>query len=422
MPPSRNHILALLPTNHTFTRIRRQLTFRSQSGRVPACSLLPQELWDKILNLLSFWDLKSSALVCRAFVARAQMTLFRCMKVGVAHWYFDPPMITGNQLAELLARSPHLIEYICELKIRCDEETLVPIVRIPWSRLSSVSLTRDIVEEETLDLLITSLVSLPSLRAVRFGFWEANDLRKIITSCSPSVVCLGLTSLSPGTLFPSYSEVSLPKQRPSITHLELSYLSPSSPILALLLDPACPFDFSGLKNMKLECLMGGTLSAVLHPFQQTIENLEFNVWDDSESCESLNFSSFPVLSHISIGGTKETVIPLHRALERSRRNGIRTICYPNFLPFMVDLMPTFESCILAGDMPELQMVEVRPRNSWEEEDRPTSGKAPRSKKKQFVFRPPIPVPSTYSDAEWTSIIEEKMPRLVERGILVITFG
>jgi len=198
-------------------------------------------------------------------------------------------------------------------------------------------------------------------------------------------------------------------------------------MLAFLGNPACPVDFSRVTHVTIGILFHVEVYPFLHPFQQTIVCLEFIFPRlDPENLESLDFGSFPALSNITIRGFHSTLAALQHALQRSRRNTIRTICYYLYLSPDGDMavLPGLEACILAADMPALRRVEVTAFRPVDYRRRSSKTFLLRQRMPK-VFKSaaaPVTTPTARSDAEWRLHIEEKMPQLVERGILAITFG
>jgi hypothetical protein len=202
-----------------------------------ASSLVVQELWDAIIDYLhdSPKDLLSSALVCRAFVHRAQIHLFHSIVIASDR---DPGAVSAIQLSSILAHSPHLIRYICDLTIgQCDTETLAPIVEVAWSHIFAIALVHlDDSLAPALDL-IGIFVSLSSLRKITFqsNAWEAAHLHAVLAICNPSVHSLAFHSCSPEMTdtLPDVNSRLILSTRPTITHLDL--FSPIALAFRLLL-------------------------------------------------------------------------------------------------------------------------------------------------------------------------------------------
>jgi hypothetical protein len=153
--------------------------------QMEASSLAVQEILDQVLgHLAAHSDLKSCALVCRAFVSSAQALLFHHARTRFAGWphipsYVDgrrrPLMMSTDRLTDFASRAPHLIDHIRELSIDgCDSETLAPIVEIPWSRLRAIAFERAGSRDmgplaADVFALIGTLVELPTLREISFS-------------------------------------------------------------------------------------------------------------------------------------------------------------------------------------------------------------------------------------------------------------
>ncbi|KAJ7311685.1 hypothetical protein DFH08DRAFT_449361 [Mycena albidolilacea] len=240
-----------------------------------ASSLVVQELWDAIIDYLhdSPKDLLSSALVCRAFVHRAQIHLFHSIVIASDR---DPGAVPAIQLSSILAHSPHLIRYICDLTIgQCDTETLAPIVEVAWSHISAIALVHlDDSLAPALDL-IGILVSLPSLRKITFqsNAWEAAHLHAVLANCNPSVHSLAFHSCSPEMTdtLPDVNSRLILSTRPTVTHLDL-FFADTDP--DFLLTAACPVDLSQLTHVKFGWCSGTGLSSFLVVFAQTIQSID----------------------------------------------------------------------------------------------------------------------------------------------------
>ncbi|KAF7341373.1 hypothetical protein MVEN_01873800 [Mycena venus] len=360
-----------------------------------ASNLLVQELWDEVLDHLcnSRKDLLSSALVCRAFVGRAQMHLFRSIIIASLR---HQTTLSAAQLAEIISRSPHLIDYISELYVgRCDVETLTPLVHILWSRVSAISLAHsDEGQVPALDLIGT-LVSLPTLRKISFhsNAWEADHLRAVLAGCNPCVISLAFHTCSPELLPPNTENTLAPppygSPRLNITHLELFF---ADTIPEFLGDAACPIDLSRVAHIKFGWSTGVGLYPLLYGFGDSIESLDVDAGDPG--LESLDFGSLSALSHLTVRGHG---LSLQRAMELSRESNLRSICYRmatwRGTTGLIGLQ-NIQSSILSAKMPKLQRVEV------------------------MVV---VDEYNKYTTAQWTSRIEDNLSHLVKRGILTIQF-
>ncbi|KAF8191007.1 hypothetical protein K438DRAFT_1970754 [Mycena galopus ATCC 62051] len=358
-----------------------------------ASGLLVQELWDEIVDCLhdSRTDLLASALVCRAFVARAQMHLFRSIVIA-SHRH--QTTVSGTQLLEILSSSPHLIDYIYDLYIgRCDPATLTPIVQIAWSRISTISLVHSDDEQAEPALeLIWSLASLSTLQKIAFysNGWTADHLRTVLTDCNPGVSNLAFHTCSP-EISPSICDNPTEKLTPSptITHLELFF---ADTIPDFLMDPACPLDLSHLHHVKFGWSTGTALHSFLYAHGHTIQSLDVDSAD--HSLDTLDLGSLPALAHIEVRGAGSS---LQHFMERSRESNVHTICYrlgawqgkaglPN--------LQTLESSVLAANMPRLRRVEVKViMDSY----------------------------NKYTHAEWIPLIQDSMSQIAQTGFLAIKF-
>ncbi|KAJ7627295.1 hypothetical protein FB45DRAFT_1082540 [Roridomyces roridus] len=442
MPDTRGlRLRALLP--YALTRIRRLFSRRSSPGCViePIVAhtlppVLPQEIWDQIIDLIPCRYLKSVSLVARTFVPRAQMILFRYIAVGDPTMRNDPdsPKTPSMVLVDVLTRSPHLIEHVRELKLWiCNEETLAPLSQVPWSRLTSLTLFRSnarlgsdcdimlIHEKQEKELLLaTPLVSLPSLETLHIGFWT--EWSELLTGCGPNIRRLGFTGVPLdhrlNYLCHDDEHPLPPPHKLSITHLEVCFLSP----FALIghRDGAIfgtKVDLSRLTHLKLGFTSRPPLFSFLSEFPKSIQNLDIHLTGDSSNrsidyslteadddvgdCTSLELGCLPELAHLSVRGAPQALPAFHQALERHPPPALHTITHLHFNPTsIVDLLPHLESSIRAVSLPQLRSFAFQ---LWlREEDCP-------------------PSELWECEAKWKSRMAEKMPSLVERGILVVEF-
>ncbi|KAJ6538021.1 hypothetical protein B0H19DRAFT_376696 [Mycena capillaripes] len=389
---------------------------KSTTAAVTAFTLLAQELWDEILDCLAQCPsaLLASALVCRAFVGRAQMLLFRSIYIATS--YETVRSIAAKQLAKILTRSPHLVHYICELSIgRCDAETLAPILHLPWSHLSAIHFARGHKEKTPLAVdLITAFVSLPTLHQVFFyRNWDQNDLHTILASCNRGIFNVGFWLFDPPSPYNPPLANNSPRLR--ITHLELPI---SSSISDFIVHSASPLDLSHLTHLKYDCSsLDVRLYQVLRTASRTIQSLEFWSAEQIVDPESLDFGSLPALSHITLWSA---TAPLVKAIARAKT--LRTICFYIFLPKDAMELPNVEAILVAADMPALQRVELQVYGPSKYRNKSTIAQWTSVVKTKVFRAEAVEKPSVHGSTELVALVEEKMPQLTERGILDIRVG
>lgn len=231
-----------------------------------------QEIWDEIVDHVQVRkDLKSVALVSRAFVFRAQMRLFRYILVweGRGKIY---------HLTKMQESSPHLLLHIRDLEIKgCNVETLRPIAQlVPLLRLDSISfgfMSYAAGEQGELLNLLSNLVALPTIRLLSFQHFafaqfkhEVNLLSTLLASCNSAVRSIGFFAC----LMPSWSNptsvTSLPR-RPCITSLRLDSCE----------YPLDVFDLPGLTHARARCISdvdNAGIEAFLHKPRNTLTHLD----------------------------------------------------------------------------------------------------------------------------------------------------
>ncbi|KAF7341306.1 hypothetical protein MVEN_01866900 [Mycena venus] len=351
--------------------------------------LLAQEIWDEILDHLDERsDLEASALVCRAFVPRAQMHLFRAITVGRHHTHH---VMSASRLTEIISHSPHIISHIHVLFIAWSNlGTLVPIVEIPWSRLIEIIFTPiDHTDDHERQLdLIGSLVSLPTVRKISFfQLWDSRHLRTVLARSNPGVCSLRFSRCSSLDKYSSHAPTARNSLRPNVTSLELL---DAHTIPEFLFDATGPVQLSRLAHVTFRTSSGDRINSLLHNCKDTIQSLDFD--GSRESAASLDLGAFSSLSHITLNGVGR---PLQRAIESSGTSSVRTIYFASDSATDSDLQ-LLDSIISAAKMPALQQVEV------------------------VLFIGGYQGPGRpRTTVDWTLLVEKMMPRLFERGILVI---
>ncbi|KAJ6550099.1 hypothetical protein B0H19DRAFT_1160361 [Mycena capillaripes] len=358
---------------------------------------LAQEIWDEILDYLNTGrDLKSSALVCRSFVSRAQMHLFHSIRLERPT---TPETRSAGRLAELLSRSPHLIYHIRNLYIGfCDVETLIAMVQISWSGLLSISFARlyckpreDEQRTQLIDLTST-LASIPTLRNVYFhsSLWEADALCAVLGGCNIEVSRMGFYGAFIGApvLYPtSGTKPRMPQStqpRPAIASIDVFAVQT---IPYFLLDA---LDLSRLAHVKFGRYATSGIDVLLHHCRHTIQSLDF---DGSVGEKVLDLASFPALSHVTLVGVGRGV---QEVLERSGASNVRTICHRiTSIDVQSGLLQGLESVVLSANLPALRQVEMH----------------------IIMLRGS----ASFSNAEWRSHINMAMPQLEGRGMLVMRF-
>ncbi|KAJ7827390.1 hypothetical protein B0H13DRAFT_2439541 [Mycena leptocephala] len=363
-----------------------------------------QETWDAILDHLhdSTTDLKSSAVVCRAFVSRTQMHLFHSVKVDGERsrpWHSSRPnsrchqTMSATRLAELLSHSPHLICYVRDLYIgNCHIQTLAAMLQIPWSRLHVIFFVgnqlQDSQKPEVL-ALIGSLVSLPTVRKLAFHsmFWESAHLHTILSRCNTEVHSLTFESCYLPTTPPNVPAATPNSHLPLITSLVLFSVEGD-----FLNYSALPVDSSRLAHVTIHQNTIPALETLLYTCRNTIQSLELNGSEPESYVAALDFGAFPALDRIILGGVGT---PLQHALERSWTSNVETVSYRLLWVGWQGNLRQLESilCEAEAKMPKLRRVDITIIASM------GTGRGPQT------------------DAEWRGAIEERMPQLAKRGIL-----
>ncbi|KAK7038593.1 hypothetical protein R3P38DRAFT_2906641 [Favolaschia claudopus] len=331
-----------------------------------------QELWDEIIDHLgtSTSDLTSCALVCRACGRSAQRVLFRSIVVGSD----DENSVNARseQLGRILTEFPYLIDLVSELHIReCDDENLRPLVQIPWTHLSTLTLgdRRKLAPASPSSIAILfPLVSRPSLRDLCcFSNWIAPaDLRDLLFNSNPDIPRVRFTN---GTGIVDDIPIYIPPPSPplertgiyttsnipraKLTHLDLGFLGGNGWV-EMLRHPMFlrPFIW-GVVHVRWRFGQPGWFHTLLGLVSDTLQSLDLDARDPSLNV--LDLSVLPTLSHLILSRVGEC---LRAAMTRSNSTSIHTITYHLGEGGSAELKE-IEEVVLSATMPSLKNVEVR---------------------------------------------------------------
>ncbi|KAJ7607092.1 hypothetical protein DFH06DRAFT_1250177 [Mycena polygramma] len=366
-----------------------------------APSLAIQEIWDEILDYHSESppDLRSLALVCRAFVTRAQVHLFHDIHL-VPSLKRDArtPAAAARRLKKLMAKSPHLIHLARTLLVQNgDEETFVCVAEIRWTHLRKLKLgLSSFSAAGALPALVKSvgyLVGLDFLRSlvVQGRQWTPAALQGILACCNPRLEHIELRNCishySPSSSHDSalyhYARQPTSHPRTRVTHLTLVS---SSAAVDLLTDPRCALDFSSLARLWYT----DSVSSRLAPLLRSAEITHLYLLGTDHTLAQLDTALFPALTHLEASLRPEPAFNhfLMRLHTPRRLAVIRLV----FSGTDVGELAEFEAIVLGLDAPSLRRVEL---GMMEDLD-------------------PNP--------KLMGIVEAALPRLRDRGLLCMPMG
>ncbi|KAK7038525.1 hypothetical protein R3P38DRAFT_2906367 [Favolaschia claudopus] len=181
----------------------------------------------------------------------------------------------ARRLMLLLESSPHLLPYIRSLHVRSqDVECFHVVSAISWEQLQHLRVSFNAKDQSPVQRRgyiegMAVLFSIPSLSAITItahSKWTVDELRFLLSSCSPNTQQLEMYSC--GVL----PEVSLPSpppaaHRPRIRDLTLK-LSPS-----LLTALSAAFDFTHLHTFRYSQSWTPELNAFLRRYGSTVQGL-----------------------------------------------------------------------------------------------------------------------------------------------------
>ncbi|KAJ7166191.1 hypothetical protein C8R46DRAFT_1192589 [Mycena filopes] len=276
---------------------------------MPVPSLSVPELWDAILDCLRDYPytLKSTALVCSSFSARAQSHLFRKITLpivifrGYGEQIVNLEQLSSTQPPKLVAvmtSSPHLIPYVRSLSLRCYEaNTVILLARVPWTSIATLAVT-DMVPAVFPELLAATqnLIGMPSLRTVSLEgayqtSWTGTELSPILSQSGVQSITFKYFNISGHTEFVDSEST---RQRPRIRELELNN---SPEVVQMFNGPASPLNFSNLNRLRIWRSSGtAAFDSFLHRAGATIQELCIHARD--ELTTTLNLAHLPALTRL----------------------------------------------------------------------------------------------------------------------------
>ncbi|KAJ7174767.1 hypothetical protein C8R46DRAFT_1189434, partial [Mycena filopes] len=278
---------------------------------MPVPSLPVPELWDAIIDCLRDYPytLKSTALVCSSFAARAQSHLFRKITFpivifrGYGEQIVNLEQLSRTQAPKLVAvmtSSPHLIPYVRSLSLRCYEaNTVIMLARIPWTSIATLTMA-DMSPGVFPELLAAThkLIGMPSLRSVSLEAahdtsWTGTVLSPILSHCGAGVqsITFNYFNISGHAEFVDSEST---RQRPRIRELELNN---SPEVVQIFNGPASPLNFSDLNRLRIWRSSGtAAFDSFLHRAGATIQELCIHARD--ELTTALNLAHLPALTRL----------------------------------------------------------------------------------------------------------------------------
>ncbi|KAJ7450629.1 hypothetical protein FB451DRAFT_720446 [Mycena latifolia] len=353
-------------------------------------NFLVQDIWDHIIDFHreSPRDLQSCSLVCRMMVPRAQRHIFHTL-------ILPNSAIGANPLREILDSSPHLIQYIREIRLgACDADALAPLVQIPWSQLDALWLGHYMRSASAPDLeKLHRLVELPSIRRITFHSdrWRAEHLLSIFAHCPPGLARVDFVGCKIALIpLPPLAPAA---RRPVIRHLALC----DSPTVAgLLLDPACPLDCRTLTYLNSGSNENSDIAALRIQASRTIETLHF---ESAAPIAFLDIGAFPALRCLKCDDVGSSFSHLLATL--APNNAITRVCVELAGPHVgPEDLQEFETAVLAGRLPALERVDM-----------------------EVATRSPIfyAIKQANGWAQMEEVLRAQLARLQERGLLFVAF-
>jgi hypothetical protein len=268
---------------------------------------LAQELIDLILdNLHEYrWDVhvRHCSLVCRAWLHKCRSLLFRrTVLLPPLKCHAGYPRSTipyNNKLYPTLLNSPHIVDYIKELKVyegQCEkrqdwikEDKTLPLLLRVLSKLERIEFRR--LEWDTLPVelknSVFSVLELPTLASleIQIGHFAGVDDFADFLNHARSLTGLTLNNVSTWVDGSNHKREELAVEEPAFQdplqqsrHLvDLRITSSWQNMLAWFLGPQSPFALSHIHTLHIACNSGGTVNTLLRRIGASLERLELNM-------------------------------------------------------------------------------------------------------------------------------------------------
>ncbi|KAJ7469705.1 hypothetical protein FB451DRAFT_1255329 [Mycena latifolia] len=251
-------------------------------------------------------DLKSCALVARAFTFLAQGHLFNRVELTRASGFLADLFHPNNdgsatRLREIMEEAPHLRPLVRQVYVMMDLDILTQLEKMHLTHVKYLTL----VNSQSVSIpalgVARHLLALPSLSTLFIDslFPDLAGLKFLFERCTPTLRTLHLHYIG----FSSASEVSEPpvatavSPRVPLTHLRLLQTSPA--IAEWFLDPMCPFDFSHLQDVDIYNTVSPALVEVLEAARATLNVLYIHA---RIVPAGISLASFPALKKLRLVG------------------------------------------------------------------------------------------------------------------------
>ncbi|KAF7369373.1 hypothetical protein MVEN_00265900 [Mycena venus] len=241
-------------------------------------------------------DLRTCSLVNRAWVYPAQSHIFSEIVLGISGADQDNRMRV-SRLLEILEAAPHLVGFISTLRVNAEIAGLGNFLRIcslPFTCLRILYIAGGSNLSPQACFGIRGLLSFPTIESFSIfcRFTNTDNFLRIWELCSANLKHLLLGTSISDMQTPTCAEGFAVHHRIALYSLELGYGFPSN-LEWWLDDSRCPFDFSGLKALRITRDTGVIRRSVLGPALKTIKLVAADVF------ETVDLSSFERLTEVA---------------------------------------------------------------------------------------------------------------------------
>ncbi|KAF8196323.1 hypothetical protein K438DRAFT_1968040 [Mycena galopus ATCC 62051] len=243
-------------------------------------------------------DLRACSLVNRAWVWPAQSHIFSEIALGISGTNQDNRMRV-SRLLEILEAAPHLAGFISTLRVNAEiagPGNFLRICSLPFTCLRILYIAGGSNLSPQACFGIRGLLSFPTIESFSIfcRFTNTDNFLRIWELCSANLKHLLLGTSISDTQTPTCAELEgfAVHHRIALYSLELGYGFPSN-LEWWLDDPRCPFDFSGLKALRITRDTGVVRRSVLGPALRTIKLVAADVF------EAVDLSPFEQLTEVA---------------------------------------------------------------------------------------------------------------------------
>ncbi|KAJ7758534.1 hypothetical protein DFH07DRAFT_958395 [Mycena maculata] len=287
-----------------------------------------EDICSSIVDFLcdSSADLKSCAILSRAFTLPAQRYIFR--EINLHAPVSDTLISACSRLCAVLAASPHLIPLIREMRIRLEREILTRLAGITFSRVENLFFcaAEDTLHSEDITSLAASLLAGPSVRRLKLMSITFEDMAslRVLFGRRMTLDLLQLDNISvhrPPS--PPGKDGDTSQRCITLNALEIR-ADPNFPEPTWILHPLCPLDFSVLTRIAVFQRTSETIRQLIYLARDSLHTLTI---DGRLMTTDFRLADIPELQTVRIHGAFNSAQLPTAILSSAGANNIITDIY-----------------------------------------------------------------------------------------------